>query len=82
MATSIEHGHMSKRQLLVIVLTSTTTFMVAMGAVTFLCWVLRARQRRNSESTMKIWTNQLSTMHQRRFSNAEFSGSDSCSKGT
>lgn len=65
MATGAERGHRSKRRLLVIVLTSTTTFMVAMGAVTFLCWVLRARQRRNSESTMKIWTNQLSTMHQR-----------------
>jgi hypothetical protein len=64
---------MSKRRLLVIVLTLTTTFMVAMGTVTFLCWVLRARQRHNSESTMKIWTNQLSTMYQCRFSNAEFS---------
>ena len=80
MATGAEHGHMSKRRLLVIVLTSTTTFMVAMGAVTFLCWMLRARQRRNSESTMKIWTNQLSTMHQRP--DSDFSGSDSCSKGT
>jgi heme/copper-type cytochrome/quinol oxidase subunit 2 len=57
MATSAKHGHMSKRRLLVIILTSTTTFMVAMGVVMFLCWVLWARQRRNNESTMKIWTN-------------------------
>ncbi|KAG0595064.1 hypothetical protein M758_UG136000 [Ceratodon purpureus] len=72
------HHHMSRKRLLVIILTSTTAFMVAVGIFLVLWWVLRARKRRNNGSTLKIWTNQLSTMHQRHGDSAELSSSDSC----
>lgn len=81
---SAEHGkhHMSKKRLLVITLTSTTAFIVAIAILLLLLRAFQARKRRNSESSMKIWTNQLHTMQQRRCDNAESSSSDTSGRGS